>query len=80
MMRTCDAPCLCLRRVSTRVRDEDYATGKRQHEALQSGLLKEVLFGRNERGGQVFHQWAEKLANADDADVCAIFSAPNPAP
>ena len=62
------------------VRDEDYATGKRQHEALQSGLLKEVLFGRNERGGQVFHQWAEKLANADDADVCAIFSAPNPAP
>ena len=62
------------------VRDEDYATGKRQHEALQSGLLKEVLFGRNERGGQVFHEWAEKLANADDADVCAIFSAPNPAP
>ena len=62
------------------VRDEDYATGKRQHEALQSGLLKEVLFGRNERGGQVFHQWAEKLANADDSDVCAIFSAPNPAP
>jgi len=56
------------------VRDEDYATGKRQHEALQSGLMKEVLFGRNERGGQVFHQWVEKLTNASDADLLEIFA------
>ncbi len=56
------------------VRDEDYKTGKRQHEALQSGLMKEVLFGRNERGGQVFHQWAEKLTKASDAELVEIFA------
>ena len=56
------------------VRDEDYKTGKRQHEALQSGLMKEVLFGRNERGGQVFHQWAEKLTKASDAELVEIFT------
>ncbi len=56
------------------VRDEDYATGKRQHEALQSGLLPEVLFGKNERGGQVFHQWVERLINASDNDLLEIFA------
>ncbi|MEL6877478.1 MAG: aromatic ring-hydroxylating dioxygenase subunit alpha, partial [Pseudomonadota bacterium] len=56
------------------VRDEDYATGKRQHEALQSGLMDEVLFGRNERGGQVFHQWVEKLIKADDAELAGLFA------
>ena len=56
------------------VRDEDYKTGKRQHEALQSGLMKEVLFGRNERGGQAFHQWVEKLTNASDKDLADIFA------
>lgn len=60
------------------VRDEDYKTGKRQHEALQSGLMKDVLFGRNERGGQVFHQWVEKLTNASDADLIEIFAAEQP--
>ena len=57
------------------VRDEDYATGKRQHEALQSGLMKEVLFGKNERGGQVFHQWAAKLTHASDEELLEIFAA-----
>ncbi len=56
------------------VRDEDYATGKRQHEALQSGLMKEVLFGRNEGGGQVFHGWVDKLINASDADLVDMFT------
>ena len=56
------------------VRDEDYATGKRQHEALQSGLMKEVLFGRNEGGGQVFHGWVDKLINASDDDLVAMFA------
>lgn len=56
------------------VRDEDYKTGKRQHEALQSGLMKEVLFGRNERGGQVFHQWVDKLTHASDAELKDIFA------
>lgn len=57
------------------VRDEDYATGKRQHEALQSGMMDHVLFGRNERGGQVFHQWAAKLADASDEELAEIFAA-----
>ncbi len=56
------------------VRDEDYATGKRQHQALQSGLMKEVLFGRNEKGGQVFHQWAQRLVAASDDDLLDIFA------
>ncbi|MEL7447073.1 MAG: aromatic ring-hydroxylating dioxygenase subunit alpha [Pseudomonadota bacterium] len=56
------------------VRDEDYSTGKRQHEALQSGLLDEVLFGRNEGGGQVFHQWVDKLIHASDADLQSMFA------
>ncbi|MEQ8410529.1 MAG: aromatic ring-hydroxylating dioxygenase subunit alpha [Erythrobacter sp.] len=56
------------------VRDEDYATGRRQHEALQSGLMDHVLFGRNERGGQVFHQWVERLVNASDEDLREIFA------
>lgn len=59
------------------VRDEDYKTGKRQHEALQSGLLDEVLFGKNERGGQVFHQWVAKLTDASDAELAEIFAAEN---
>ena len=57
------------------VRDEDYATGRRQHEALQSGMMDHVLFGRNEAGGQVFHQWVEKLTNASDAELSQIFAA-----
>ena len=57
------------------MRDEDYKTGKRQHEALQSGLMTEVLFGRNERGGQVFHQWAAKLLAASDEELLEIFTA-----
>ncbi|MGB3807684.1 MAG: aromatic ring-hydroxylating dioxygenase subunit alpha [Erythrobacter sp.] len=56
------------------VRDEDYATGKRQHEALQSGMLDHVLFGKNERGGQQFHQWVEKLTHASDAQLQDIFA------
>ena len=56
------------------VRDEDYKTGKRQHQALQSGLMKDVLFGRNERGGQVFHQWVDRLINASDDELTAIFA------
>ena len=57
------------------VRDEDYKTGKRQHDALMSGEMDYVLFGRNERGGQVFHQWAERLVNASDEELKDIFAA-----
>lgn len=56
------------------VRDEDYFTGKRQHDALMSGQMDHVLFGRNEGGGQVFHEWAERLASASDAELRQIFA------
>ena len=56
------------------VRDEDYATGKRQHDALMSGLVDHVLFGRNEGGGQAFHRWAERLVDASDEELKAIFA------
>ncbi len=56
------------------VRDEDYAMGKRQHRALMSGQVDHVLFGRNEGGGQVFHQWAERLVAADDDELKRIFA------
>lgn len=57
------------------VQDEDYSTGRRQHQALQSGMMNDVLFGRNERGGQVFHRWASRLASASDAELADIFTA-----
>ena len=58
------------------VRDEDYATGLRQQEALESGLRPTVLFGRNEGGAQRFHGWVDRVLAADDADLAALFSAP----
>jgi carnitine monooxygenase subunit len=55
------------------VRDEDYATGTRQHKALQTGMMDHVLFGRNEKGGQVFHQWAARLIAASDDELAGMF-------
>lgn len=61
--------------LKTVVQDEDYSTGRRQHEALQSGMLEHVLFGRNERGGQVFHQWVARILAADDEELPGLFAA-----
>jgi carnitine monooxygenase subunit len=36
--------------------------------------MKDVLFGKNEKGGQVFHQWVERLVNASDDDLVEIFA------
>ena len=38
------------------VRDEDYYTGLRLQRALATRAKEHVLFGRNEGGGQRFHQ------------------------
>lgn len=56
------------------VKDEDYATGKRQHEALQSGLMDQVWFGRNEGGGQVFHGWVKDIVETPDQKLNPLFS------
>ncbi len=55
------------------VREEDYATGIRQQKALETGLKKTVMFGRNEAGGQCFHAWLDKLLHTDDRDLPQLF-------
>jgi carnitine monooxygenase subunit len=55
------------------VREEDYATGLRQQRALASDPTREVLFGRNEGGGQRFHRWVDHpLGTGDDAPAKAF--------
>ena len=48
------------------VRDEDYATGIKQGAALATGAIPEVMFGRNEAGGQRFHRFLEQLIETPD--------------
>ncbi len=60
------------------VRVEDYATGLRQQRALIAGGRKEVLFGRNEGGGQRFHQWLGRLLDADDETLNDALRAGDP--
>jgi phenylpropionate dioxygenase-like ring-hydroxylating dioxygenase large terminal subunit len=55
------------------VREEDYATGLRQQQALLTGARSEVLFGRNEGGGHRFHRWVDRLIAADDEELAAAF-------
>ena len=50
------------------VRDEDYATGKRIQQALQTGAKTELMFGRNEGACQRFHRWVEQLVGASSPD------------
>jgi phenylpropionate dioxygenase-like ring-hydroxylating dioxygenase large terminal subunit len=57
------------------VRDEDYATGLGIQHALESGALREVLFGRNELGGQRFHRFVDAVLESDDAALPALFAA-----
>ena len=55
------------------VAEEDYATGLALQKNLQTGALKHVLFGRNERGGQVFHDWVERILQATDDELPGLF-------
>jgi nitrite reductase/ring-hydroxylating ferredoxin subunit len=59
------------------VRDEDYSNGIRQQRALDSGALKTVMFGRNEGGNQTFHHWVERVVNASDDELVAMFPRPH---
>ena len=56
------------------VEEEDYATGLRQQKALEAGGRDHVLFGRNEGGGQRFHQWVDRLIEADESELNGIFA------
>ena len=55
------------------VKVEDYDTGFRQQKALLAGGLDNVIFGRNEGGGQLFHQWVQKILDTDDGDLNNLF-------
>lgn len=56
------------------VREEDYATGIRQQRALETGLKDTVMFGRNEGGGQCFHNWLDRLLATDDQSLPRLFN------
>jgi len=68
-----DAAAKMFELLGTVVRDEDYATGLRQQRALASGARPEVLFGRNEVGGQRFHRFLERVIAAEDAELASVF-------
>lgn len=55
------------------VEDEDYATGLKQQQALETGLREHVLFGRNEEGGHNFHRWVDTLLETADEDLPRLF-------
>ncbi|GLR68574.1 ring-hydroxylating oxygenase subunit alpha [Acidocella aquatica] len=47
------------------VNEEDYMLGLKVQEGLASGALDHVVFGRNERGNQVFHKWVDYYLRND---------------
>ena len=47
------------------VNDEDYGVGLQVQKGLESGAIKSVIFGRNERGNQYFHNYVDYLQRAD---------------
>jgi nitrite reductase/ring-hydroxylating ferredoxin subunit len=55
------------------VQVEDYETGLRQQKSLETGVIDEVMFGRNEGGGQRFHGWVERLLAASDNELPSLF-------
>lgn len=50
------------------VDEEDYQVGLKVQRGLESGAIDKVVFGRNERGNQYFHNWVNYyLANDPNA-------------
>ena len=56
------------------VQEEDYATGIALQKNLDVGAKSHVLFGKNEGGGQRFHQWVDRILETSDEDLPALFS------
>lgn len=54
------------------VGQEDIPTSFGQQDALESGMLGEVQFGRNEGGLQHFHRWIEAVVDADDEQLPSL--------
>ncbi len=59
---------------------EDYYTGLRIQRSIKTGAKKELLFGKNEGGGQRFHRWVDALIRTDDTDLMRLFAAGIDAP
>ncbi len=59
---------------------EDYYTGLRIQRSIKTGAKKELLFGKNEGGGQRFHRWVDALIRTDDTDLTRLFAAGIDAP
>lgn len=57
------------------VADEDLVNSVKQQRALDSGLLKEVTYGRNESGIPHFHDWVDRILATPDAELNALFRA-----
>lgn len=55
------------------VQEEDYATGIALQKNLSVGAKSHVLFGRNEGGGQIFHQWVDTILQTSDEDLPKLF-------
>ena len=47
------------------VQEEDYNVGLKVQKGLETGLMKSVLFGRNERGNQYFHRCVKWYSDGD---------------
>lgn len=58
------------------VEQEDYATGIALQKNLSVGAKSHVLFGKNEGGGQSFHQWVDTLLATADEDLPGLFAQP----
>lgn len=50
------------------VEEEDYGVGLKVQRGLESGAVKNVTFGKNERGNQFFHNWVSYYL-ADDPNA-----------
>lgn len=46
--------------------DEDYVLGEQIQKGLQAAAHENVVFGRNERGNQYFHEWVNWYLQDDD--------------
>ena len=60
--------------LETVVSQEDYLTGKKQQEALKTGLRDDILLGRNEEGCQRFHDWVSTIINCPDEELGRLFN------
>lgn len=55
------------------VQEEDYATGIALQKNLPVGAKRYVMFGKNERGGQEFHGWVDRLLDTADNELPKLF-------